>query len=82
MASFNLESYFSRYNCDYFSLFDFALGGCVLFLLHLKSLTPLLSQTKSGTVRTASIRDTGSLIRTQWDRSAESLVISWSGVVL
>ena len=81
MSSFNLESYFSQYNCDYFSLFDFALGGCVLFLLHLKSLTPL-SQTKSGTVRTANIRDTGSLIRTQWDRSAESLVISWSGVVL
>ena len=79
MSSFNLESFFSQCNCGYFCLFDFALGGCVLFLLRLKSLTPLLSQTKSGTVWTAT-RDTGSLRHTQWGQSAKSLVILWSGL--
>lgn len=47
MSSFNLESFFSQCNCDYFSLFDFALGGCFPFLLRLKSLTPLLSQSQA-----------------------------------
>ena len=53
----------------------------MLFLLSLKSLTPLLSQTKSDTVW-AVRRDTESPRHTHRDQSEKSLVILRAGDVL